>query len=76
MIQVMRLIMYKHLLMSSKIKKNKKNRKTINKRKRNAREIRKGNKREIRKGNESRKQKVEIRKQKVEKELKDKNKKI
>ena len=33
--------MYRHLLMSSKIKKNKKTRKTINKRKNNEREIRK-----------------------------------
>ena len=37
--------MYKHLLMSSKIKKNKKIRKTINKRKKNQRETRNGNKR-------------------------------
>ena len=55
----MRLVMYKHLLMSSKIKKI---RKTINKRKRNEREIRKINKREIRKGNESKKYKVQSRK--------------
>ena len=57
----MRLVMYKHLLMSSKIKKI---RKTINKRKRNEREIRKINKREIGKGNESKKYKVQSRKQK------------
>ena len=35
--------MYKHLLMSSKIKKNKKIRKAINKRRRNEREIGKRN---------------------------------
>ena len=45
MIQIMRLVMYKHLLMSSKIKKLKKTRKTINKRKGNERETRKGNER-------------------------------
>ena len=44
MIQNMRLVMYKHLLMSSKTK-NKKNRKTINKEKGNERESRKGNER-------------------------------
>ena len=51
MIQIIRLVMYNHLSMSSKIKY-KKIRKTISKRKRNEREIRKRN--------ESRKQKVKI----------------
>ena len=45
MIQIMRLVMYKHLLMSTKIKKIKKNRKTINKTKGNERKTRKGNER-------------------------------
>ena len=46
-----RLVMYKHLLMTSKIK-NKKTRKKRNKRKRNGRETRKGNEREAREENE------------------------
>ena len=53
MVQIMRLIMYKHLLMSSKIKKKiKKTRKKINKRKRNERKTRKINERKIRKRND------------------------
>ena len=53
MVQIMRLVMYKHLLMSSKIKKKiKKTRKKINKRKRNERKTRKINERKIRKRND------------------------
>ena len=53
MVQIMRLVMYKHLLMSSKIKKKiKKTRKKINKRKRNERQTRKINERKIRKRND------------------------
>ena len=60
MIQIMRLVMYKHLLMSSKIKNKKKLEKQMIKRKRKERETRKGNERN----------------EKLEKELRDKNKKI